>query len=121
MGEIKLLLAERSKNVKDNVTGFHTGKPIKTCRWRLCKGCKDRKPRTDYSDSQWKKGKQNSRCKSCIVAAKKAEAERRNKTKLGNGHRRFLTAQEILDRRRRRPTSAEVVLGRLLDEIKSLQ
>lgn len=36
-------------------------------------------------------------------------------------HRRFLTAQEILDCRRRRPTSAEVVLGRLLEEIKSLQ
>jgi len=35
--------------------------------------------------------------------------------------RRFLTAQEILDRRRRRPTSAEVVLGRLLEEIKRLQ
>merc|ERR1711964_222868 len=37
------------------------------------------------------------------------------------GRRRFLTAQEILDRRRRRLTSAEVVLGRLLEEIIRLQ
>jgi len=35
--------------------------------------------------------------------------------------RRRLTAEEILSRRRRRPTSAEVVLGRLLEEVKSLQ
>merc|ERR1711900_74021 len=34
--------------------------------------------------------------------------------------RRRLTAEEILRLRRRRPTSAEVVLGRLLEEIKSL-
>merc|ERR1711964_322955 len=35
--------------------------------------------------------------------------------------RRRLTGSEILARRKRRPTSAEVVLGRLLEEIRRLQ
>merc|ERR1712096_584105 len=37
------------------------------------------------------------------------------------GERRRLSASEILRRRQRRPTSAEVVLGRLLEEIRALQ